>query len=579
MKPTSKAPAACTSAVEISELLLAAFAFLGARDLGRSGSVSKSWRDLSSDDQTWRDLYDRCQRCAETCDPWVKRLAERPRGRDAMGRAVMVWDEDTESGRKGTIVDFDAALGFQVQYVDGGEPRWELEARTRGRWHCRGKSRFTFLEDGDDTAWYPAQGSSSGGDGGDGSDGGRGSIGGGTEATADNSLADGTCPALARSSSFGGDACWSDAVKAGGGAARWLPRRGHWKREYRQNTRHVPRRCVETLRDHTDEVLDLDFSHDGCHLASCSRDYYIYVYEVLFGPDAVPPPMPPLLRRERCSAATAAGTGADAAAAEAAVGGAAGAGNTVLTNTAAVLRSDADIMDAAVAFKPSLTARSDDEAGEAATKAAAAGPWSFRRIQALRSEPLACICRVMWSPCDRFLLAAVEEPHGQPFGNKSESASLPCFDGLHGLGGGFKVIYTCFLPVFGWSSSAVFDFAFPEQNSGKQPIDCCCRCTFQTMSPFGPCNATFHFAFGSALALPHSPQAALSFGTHSGAAACGGTRRRPSTSTAPGCPMGAASSRATACFPSRCRATASSATTSASASGSARSSRRRTNGK
>lgn len=52
-----------------------------------------------------------------------------------------------------------------------------------------------------------------------------------------------------------------------------------WYEEFRRLYDTVPCVEVQTLREHTDQVLHLSFSHSGCQFASCSKDCTVKVRE------------------------------------------------------------------------------------------------------------------------------------------------------------------------------------------------------------------------------------------------------------------------------------------------------------
>jgi WD40 repeat protein len=59
-----------------------------------------------------------------------------------------------------------------------------------------------------------------------------------------------------------------------------LQKQMNWKHEYRNLVEALPATPLLQLTDHTDEVLDLQFSPDGRLMASCSRDLRTLVYDV-----------------------------------------------------------------------------------------------------------------------------------------------------------------------------------------------------------------------------------------------------------------------------------------------------------
>lgn len=54
-----------------------------------------------------------------------------------------------------------------------------------------------------------------------------------------------------------------------------------WYEEFRRLYDMVPCVEVQTLREHTDQVLHLSFSHSGYQFASCSKDCTVKVRTLL----------------------------------------------------------------------------------------------------------------------------------------------------------------------------------------------------------------------------------------------------------------------------------------------------------
>jgi len=50
------------------------------------------------------------------------------------------------------------------------------------------------------------------------------------------------------------------------------PGRQSWREEVKRLTYHVPNVCCETFHVHSDEVLDVAFSHNGKYFCTSSKD-------------------------------------------------------------------------------------------------------------------------------------------------------------------------------------------------------------------------------------------------------------------------------------------------------------------
>lgn len=55
------------------------------------------------------------------------------------------------------------------------------------------------------------------------------------------------------------------------------PGKVSWRNEYRRLTYKIPTQLSETLQEHTDEVLDVSFSHDGKLFCTTSKDATVKV--------------------------------------------------------------------------------------------------------------------------------------------------------------------------------------------------------------------------------------------------------------------------------------------------------------
>ena len=401
--PASRDAASEPQPEDLGDIWFCIFEFVHVRELGRLQSCCHAWRVLP--DLMWHILYERTQHDATTMD-----VAERPVAHDAVGWNVSVFDETTETWQPGRVIGY-ANDRYHVAYRDG--ERWEQDQRTNGPWHSRGKTRFFFVSN-DGGASPPAAPELRG-------------------ACKRGALADAE-PSSSRSK-----------ASPGRGVDEPIVRNGSWCEEMKQNVLQLPQREAATLRDHTDEVLDLQFSHDGLRLATCSRDFTTLIYEIELGspadascaaardttrrgrheamdvgpmglppvpPEAptaapgavVPPPPAPV------SVPPPAGAAPDEELAEDAAGDAQMAGVVSLalfetSNLSAVVPTSQDTRFACAttggvhATRPTMTFRPS--------------------LKLRRPADSSCVCRVLWSPDDAYLLACTEEPQGNPFGHGS----------------------------------------------------------------------------------------------------------------------------------------------------------------
>lgn len=324
--------------------------------------------------------------------------------------------------------------------------RWEVDQRHTGPWHARGKTRFRFVQ--------PPVGSEA-------------------EAllAAEEEGEEG--PMDCDGKNIDGDAETSSTTTCGDRFDS-LP----WRSEYRRLVLSLPAREVACLTDHSDEVLDLQWSPDGKFLATCSRDCTTIVYDVTWVPSAGSNGSEQFDGSSRSNSGRRASAqvgggevGAAAATVAAASATAASAMAPFLTNhrhassngsisppsgedlevaIAAMRAAEEAIHEAAAAFHdqedaqatrvhlpphsrgagPS-SAQSADEAteGQAEHGAPASGTIgaaeSFgsangqlklsMRFLLRRPQGSACVCRLNFSPDSAFLLCCTEEPHGNPF--------------------------------------------------------------------------------------------------------------------------------------------------------------------
>ncbi|CBJ27319.1 expressed unknown protein [Ectocarpus siliculosus] len=242
----------------------------------------------------------------------------------------------------------------------------EIYERTQGPWHRRGNSRLSFLGRLHDSL-------------------------AGQDADGGAAAVSNTPPSTPADSSRGAPAA---AEKAG--ETRSFPdwprlRHGRWREELKANCCHVPAVELVKLDDHTDEVLDLKFSPDGTRLATCSRDMSILVYAI----EAMPENHGSSKEGEKDD-------GPRKARASGANGGSGGGGG----NGVDEMPRDGQNKLRPLGFKG----------------------LGVRLIHRLRRSATASVCRIFWSPCGRFILSCLEEPHGNPF----IPSSSELWDAWHG---------------------------------------------------------------------------------------------------------------------------------------------------
>ena len=332
-------------------------------------------------------------------------------------------------------------LWMQVRYSTpiGVHERWEVDQRHTGPWHARGKTRFRFLQ--------PPVGSAA-------------------EAllAAENDEEEG--PLDSDGKVFSG----ADTSSA----AECLDRLDSlpWRSEYRRLVLSLPAREIAVLTDHSDEVLDLQWSPDGKFLATCSRDFTTIVYDVVWVPSnradsngseqthgnsnssSSSPRMASGPRGEIDAAATVAAASATAANAmapflsnhhssnesisppreedlEAAIK-AMRAAEEAIHEAAAAFHDQEDAQATRVHLPPERRGTGQnqraEEGGHDEESAAAPGGGGGQKFGAAnghlklsmrfllrRPQGSACVCRLNFSPDSAFLLCCTEEPHGNPF--------------------------------------------------------------------------------------------------------------------------------------------------------------------
>lgn len=219
------------------ELCVHVLSFLGGvADVHALERCSLELALIFHNDLIWRFAYDSFYPCVNSYSlmtEQMRRQVHRPFGEACVGWAVRVLQEsDVEASnthwRTGVITQFrtlSSAEEFLVDYSD--EQVWEQQHRNRVRHHLVGLSRFDFL----------------------------------------------TPPSS------------NEAQTLSTSNAGAIPRQRNphnfvsWRRECASLHRQLPTHLGATLEVHSDEVLDVEFSHDGRFLVSCSRDGSICVTE------------------------------------------------------------------------------------------------------------------------------------------------------------------------------------------------------------------------------------------------------------------------------------------------------------
>ncbi len=243
--------------------------FLTARELGQVGRCSSDLRVISLDPWVWKLLFYRVWLRSDPRSHLGR--VPRPKGADAIGWKIRVFSEEWRRWNEARIIGM-RQVGDKVQWqlkypggdqgeIEGGDVstvRWEVDQRSSGPWHERGRSRFIFLEPSFDIS--NLDNASTGSQISDTSDGrgGIGKTGMNVESMEHEEI---------------GIASHEPTEK--------LQQSINWLREYRKHVEEIPAKELCSLNDvHSDEVLDLCFSHNGYFLASCSRDLRTHIYAV-----------------------------------------------------------------------------------------------------------------------------------------------------------------------------------------------------------------------------------------------------------------------------------------------------------
>lgn len=255
--------------------------FLQVKDLGRLSCASSNFSEyVSRSDQLWKELYPAT--FAETSRELSARkdfsnLINRPYKRECVGWSVSVLQSGTvDIWLTGVVVDFRNDL-YLVRYDLDDREVWEKETISSGLWHTQGKLRIRFLSSPTTLSTPPELS---------------------TEKSSGIPLD--FCPKQKRqrthtfssSSSTEDDFLFAHhpspsplpSPKTGSACIRdpqcTLSDSHSWRCEIFRDRTQAPTGCIETLTDHSDEVLCVCFSNDGSRLASCSRDGSTRVYKV-----------------------------------------------------------------------------------------------------------------------------------------------------------------------------------------------------------------------------------------------------------------------------------------------------------
>ena len=229
------------------ELSLQLVALLSLREIGCLECLSRASLSALRSNLLWRFIY---TVNFTQCDPHMfleehlRRKVHRPHREHCIGWQVNILQENGGNlWRKGVILDFRVNSSLHEEFlVDYGDERvWEEERRKNVAWHLSGLSRFDFIRaPTEDSTFQPCSSLHS------------------ESSSREKSL-------LRQFHSMKGDC--------------------DWREECHRVHEHLPSRCLYSLEFHTDEVLDVEFSHDGSMLATVSRDGKIGLVELESLPD------------------------------------------------------------------------------------------------------------------------------------------------------------------------------------------------------------------------------------------------------------------------------------------------------
>lgn len=213
------------------ELVVSLISYSAALDILKLELVNSRFYRVVKRDILWKILFPIffCSNSSPLVES-IRLKINHPSSEKAIGWKVRV-HQNHSVWRSGTILDF--RLGrlhgdeFLIQYEDSGledQPNWEVEYRLHDRVHRYGVSRFEFLcpPERDQTA-----------------------------KSQENCSTLQQCPLMMQTLKH---------------------QNMSWRREYEKMINALPYRHAITFEVHTDEVLSVEFSHEGNRLAACSRD-------------------------------------------------------------------------------------------------------------------------------------------------------------------------------------------------------------------------------------------------------------------------------------------------------------------
>ena len=236
--------------ISVDELCIYLISYLDLRDVKVLESMcSHTIQSILSRDILWRYMY-HIYFCAADrgayLDERIRRKLQRPFKKDCVGWIVNILQDTIgpEVWKRGTIRNYrlnsiTVREEYLIAYEGESESVWEEESRKRGPLHLAGLSRFDFLSPSESATQAKNISSES-------------SVFNPYDAASifENSNNDTTC----------------------------------WRDEVHKLLHYLPTKCAFTLRKHRDEVLDLEFSHNGRYLATCSRDGTICITEFSYSP-------------------------------------------------------------------------------------------------------------------------------------------------------------------------------------------------------------------------------------------------------------------------------------------------------
>ena len=222
------------------ELSLQLVLFLAVSDVLALECVSRAIAGLLRNNLLWKLVYTTNFTLSDPkklMEDHLRRKLHRPHREHCIGWRVNILQEnDSHLWRRGVILDFRVNASLHEEFlVDYGEERvWEEERRRHVAWHLTGLSRFDFISPiHEDSKW------------------------------------NGGIPLKYSSDS---EMSVLDQFHA-------LKDDCDWREECHLVYDHLPSKCLFSLEFHKDEVLDVEFSHDGTMLATVSRDGKVGVVE------------------------------------------------------------------------------------------------------------------------------------------------------------------------------------------------------------------------------------------------------------------------------------------------------------